>query len=583
MQKALGLLLVAVCLLVVTPAVSAQEADADGGLPDYLKGREFERGEGFYFSPFKLSLFIVSLGIWVGAVHWVDADTKKLELSERMWNPAVFFSGLAGALLMLVIPIFELSIILFWLALGVPAVSYVAQRNQVVAEEAKVLTPFHLKNVLARYLAKIGVRLTLQSGDGKSRGGGPPIQFVGKSRTGEEDMGRVRNVEKSGGYLAAKELVYDAIIRRATDVHLEPHATQLSVRYRIDGIMHNSDPFPRDVGDAIINVMKVLCNLDITERRKPQDGSFGARLEGRELDFRVATAGSVAGEKLVMRILDRDSAVIDLENLGMGKKMRDRVRGVATQPQGMFIVCGPTGAGKSTTLYACLRQIDAFQSNIITLEDPVEYQLNNVTQQEIDTKAGMSFAKALRSVLRQDPDVIMIGEIRDGETAGISMQAATTGHMVFSTLHANDTITALYRLIDLGVETYMLSTALSALMSQRLVRVLCDECKQPYRPKPEFLRKANLPADKIDVFYRPPDRPEKVCRRCGGTGYFGRVGIFEFLVITDHMRDLIREKASVNAIKAEARKSGMLYLQEEGLKKVIRGATSIQELMRVIR
>jgi type II secretory ATPase GspE/PulE/Tfp pilus assembly ATPase PilB-like protein len=259
------------------------------------------------------------------------------------------------------------------------------------------------------------------------------------------------------------------------------------------------------------------------------------------------------------------------------------IREVVTQPHGMFLCCGPTGSGKSTTLYACLREIDRYQKNIITIEDPIEYHLDNITQLEINTKSGQTFAQSLRSVLRQDPDVIMIGEIRDQETATIACQAANTGHMVFSTVHSNDAITALFRLLDLGVEPFMIASALSAVLAQRLVRSLCETCKEPYKPKPEFLQKANLPVEKVDLFYRPPEAPQQVCPACGGTGYLGRTGIFELLVITDPIRELIRENPSLNAIKAEARKAGMIYLQEDGLRQVIQGKTSIKELLRVVK
>ena len=254
-----------------------------------------------------------------------------------------------------------------------------------------------------------------------------------------------------------------------------------------------------------------------------------------------------------------------------------------TQPHGMFLCCGPTGSGKSTTLYAALREIDRYQRNIITVEDPIEYHMDNITQMEVNTKAGQTFATSLRSILRQDPDVIMIGEIRDQETATIACQAANTGHMVFSTVHSNDAVTALFRLLDLGVEPFMIASALTGVLGQRLVRILCEACKEPYKPKPEFLKKANLPADKVDVFYRRPENPEQVCQQCGGTGYFGRTGIYELLVITEPMREMLRENPSINKIKAEARKSGMIYLQEDGLRQVIQGRTSIEELLRVVK
>jgi type II secretory ATPase GspE/PulE/Tfp pilus assembly ATPase PilB-like protein len=310
----------------------------------------------------------------------------------------------------------------------------------------------------------------------------------------------------------------------------------------------------------------------------------------RQIDFRVATAGSVAGEKLVMRILDRARSVVTLTQVGMRDKMREQIRSIVKQPHGMFIVCGPTGAGKTTTLYACLNEIDRYSKNVITVENPVEYQIDNVTQIEINPKAGKTFASELRSILRQDPDVIYIGEIRDNETAEIACQAAQTGHMVFTTLHANDTVTAIGRLIDLGVQPFMIANAVTAVLGQRLVRVLCPKCKQKYTPNPETIRKANLPGDKIKHFYRPPagaekdsDKPANKCPRCNGSGYRGRTGVFELFVMTDKIRELVRENPNLNAIRQESVKNGMAHLQEDGLRQVIEGETSIQELMRVCK
>jgi type II secretory ATPase GspE/PulE/Tfp pilus assembly ATPase PilB-like protein len=291
---------------------------------------------------------------------------------------------------------------------------------------------------------------------------------------------------------------------------------------------------------------------------------------------------------MVIRILDKSQQIISLTQLGMRDKMRDQIRHIVTQPHGMFIVCGPTGAGKSTTLYAALNELDRMQQNIITIENPVEYKLEHVTQIEVNPKAGKTFAGELRSILRQDPDVIMIGEIRDQETAEIACQAAQTGHMVFSTLHANDTVTALGRLIDLGVQPFMIASAISAILGQRLVRLLCPRCKIKYKPDPDLLRKANLPADRIKFFFRPPTEEDVngevgVCEHCGGTGYFKRTGAFELLVITDRIREMIRENPDIAAIKAEAMRGGMRYLYEDGLRQVIEGITSVNELLRVCK
>jgi general secretion pathway protein E len=423
---------------------------------------------------------------------------------------------------------------------------------------------------------------------GKVKGKGPGVPVKILKRSGTRDSTDVSRVQASKGYRAAMEMIHEGVSKRATDIHLEPAADEMSVRYRIDGMMTNVAPFTRATGDGVINILKVICNMDITEKRKPQDGSFSAQVEARNVEFRVATAGSVQGEKMVMRLLDYSQALVDLARIGMSENMKGQIHELVTKPHGLFLVCGPTGSGKSTTLYACLHEIDRFQQNVITIENPVEYRLDNVTQIEVNPKAGKTFASELRSILRQDPDVIMIGEIRDKETAEIACQAAQTGHMVLSTVHANDTITALGRLIDLGVAPFQVATALNAVLGQRLVRRLCVKCRQRYKPGAETLKRLNVSADKVRFLYKPTetatdgdDEEADVCEDCGGAGYLKRTGIFELLVMTDKIREMMRENPNIQEIKKEAVKNGLLSLYEYGSQLVIDGQTSIQELLRV--
>ena len=566
-----------VCLVVslIWPALAAAEETS------------FPRGPGFYFSSVKLACFVVVYLCWVATCWWVDRDSEHIHLRHYNWTILLFASGLISILVAWALPWYWVSFILQVGFYVTTTLAYVSYRNQRVPKAERVLTRRHLKHLAETYL-----RLKLK--EQEEGGTGPQIEFVGKSSAQtEEDSARVARAAASKGYRAAREMVYEALQRRATDIHLEPTKEEMTVRFRIDGILHAADPFSRSMGDAVLNIFKVLADLDITEKRKPQDGSLSAIADGRGIDFRIATAGSVVGEKLVMRILDPAQQIVGLEELGMRERLRDQVNTVVSQPHGLLIVCGPTGAGKSTTLYACLNEIDRFQKNVITIENPVEYRIENVTQIEINTKQGKTFAGELRSILRQDPDVIYIGEIRDQETAEIACQAAQTGHMVFTTLHANDTVTALGRLIDLGVQPFMVADAVSAILGQRLVRILCPKCKVRYKPNAELLRKANLPADKIKFFFRPPDSPGEghedsdnssmPCAHCSGTGYYGRTGVFEILVLTDRIRDLIRDNPNLNAIRQEAVKHGMKFLQEDGLRQVIEGKTSIQELLRVTK
>jgi general secretion pathway protein E len=547
----------------------------------------FPRGSGLYFNVLKMLPLLIVYLFWIRTCFWVDQDSRKLELPTTTWNPLLFGCGLLGLLVVWLLPWFWMSWLVLLCLYVVPSVAYANLRNQLVPEEFKVLTKRHLRKLALKYL-----KLNFGFQDEDDERPRVPVRFIGKSQGAQsaDDARRLTRAQESKGYKAALEMVYEAIQMRATDIHLEPTKQEMTVRFRIDGILQPAAPFSRSTGDAVINIFKVLGDLDITEKRKPQDGSFSAQVEDRIVDFRLATAGSVAGEKMVMRILDKSKSIIDLAGLGMRDGLQEEIRQITQQPHGMLIVCGPTGAGKSTTLYACLNMIDRYQKNVITIENPVEYQISNVTQIEVNPKAGKTFASELRSILRQDPDVIYIGEVRDQETAEISCQAAQTGHMVFTTLHANDTVTALGRLIDLGVQPFMVASAISAILGQRLVRVLCPKCKVKYKPNPDSLRKLNLPADKIKFFYRPPENNGRAddpdhppCAHCAGTGYFGRVGVFELLVVTDRIRDMLRENPNLNAIRQEAVKNGMKYLQEDGLRQVIDGRTSIPELLRVCK
>jgi len=560
-------------------------------LPAVAAAQSFPRGPGFYFDIFKILCLLVVYFCWTATASWVNRDALKHDLDAATWNMLLLASGVASLGVIWVMPLYWASLFAFILLYGAAALGYVNVRNKRVKPDERVLTEKHLKELARKFL-----KLQFGSRAEEEYRARVPVRFIGRTFNQQtEDPKRVAKAMESKGYKGALEMVYEATQRRVTDIHLEPTKDEMSVRFRIDGMLVNAKPFSRSMGDGVVNIFKVLCNMDITEKRKPQDGSLSAQVEDRIVDFRVATAGSVVGEKLVMRILDRSQQVVSLSQIGMRDKMREQIRGLVKQPHGMFIVCGPTGAGKSTTLYACLNEIDRFQQNIITVENPVEYQLENVTQIEVNPKAGKTFAGELRSILRQDPDVIMIGEIRDQETAEIACQAALTGHMVFTTLHANDTVTAIGRLLDLEVQPFMIASAMTAVLGQRLVRLLCPKCKVRYKPNPELLRKANLPADKIKFFYRPHSASENgdgagetdgdgqasVCPNCLGTGYHKRTGIFELLVINDRLRELIRDNPNVNAIKQEAVKSGMRYLYEDGLRQVIEGKTSINELLRV--
>lgn len=520
-----------------------------------------------------LGLFL----LWVATLHWVDVDAGALRLNRQQWNGTLFGCGLAGLVLFFSIPGYWAGFVLLALSYAVPVSWYITMRNDRVSEARRILTVGHLLRLPQDVVQRAG---RLLSREAKTAGGPPVVLFVKSITGGGEDL-LPQTAALSRGQRAIRELLYDAVQRNATDIHLTPTGEDYAVRLRIDGELRSVAPFDRSLGTAVVNIFKVLSALDITDRRKSQDGSFGAEIEGRRIDFRVATQGTQLGEKLSLRILDPSDALSTLASLGMRRVLQERIRDLLTRQHGLFLVAGPTGAGKTTTLYAALRTLDATKKNIITVEDPIEYRLPGIHQIEVNTKAGQTFAETLKHLLRQDPDVLVVGEIRDAETAAIACEAANTGHVVLSTIHAPCAVEALLRLRELGVEAGTLAAALTGILAQRLVRRLCPDCRVAWQPDTQTLTELGLPPGKVSRLYRPPEKTENVearCSLCGGTGYSGRTGVFEYLAVTPRIRELIGETASVELILAEARENGMLFLKEEGLGLVARGITSLEEL-----
>ena len=371
-------------------------------------------------------------------------------------------------------------------------------------------------------------------------------------------------------------LISRAIERGASDVHIEPFEGVLKVRYRIDGILHDVESPPKRLQDAIISRVKIMSKLNIAERRLPQDGRIKLKVSGRDIDLRVSTVPTLSGESVVMRILDSASLVLSLEKLGFSPGILRQFESLVRRPYGIVLVTGPTGSGKTTTLYAALDKINSPDKKIITIEDPVEYNLRGINQIQVKPAIGLTFANGLRSIVRQDPDIIMVGEIRDPETAEIAIQSALTGHLVFSTVHTNDAAGGITRLLDMGVENYLLASSIMGILAQRLVRVNCQSCKRGEQASPELLQEAGLPATEPFMAYEGAG-----CEACDQTGYRGRIGIFELLPVDEDIRVPILEKTSSNIIKQQAVSKGMVTLRADGLEKVRAGLTSIAEVLRV--
>jgi general secretion pathway protein E len=395
----------------------------------------------------------------------------------------------------------------------------------------------------------------------------------------EENVDHLRDMASEGPVIRLVNLIITrAIETRASDIHFEPFEDTFRVRYRIDGVLHDVESPPKRLQAAIVSRVKIMAKLNIAERRLPQDGRIMLRVRGKEIDFRVSTVPTIHGESIVLRILDKGSIVLDIDKIGFQADMLKEFKELIQRPHGIILVTGPTGSGKTTTLYCALEKINSPDKKIITVEDPVEYQLRGINQIQVKPSIGLTFANSLRSIVRQDPDVILIGEIRDGETAEIAIHSALTGHLVLSTLHTNDAPSAITRLIDMGMEDYLLSSTIAGILAQRLVRVACPNCREPFTPDPAIMKEMKL--DDSDLKGLKISQV-KGCETCAYTGYWGRLGIFEFLRITDEIQGLILGKKDSNVIKEAARRQGMRTLREDGWLKVKQGSTTIHEVLRV--
>ncbi|MEO7934505.1 MAG: GspE/PulE family protein [Chthoniobacterales bacterium] len=403
---------------------------------------------------------------------------------------------------------------------------------------------------------------------------------------GGEELQLLENVGAGGGEAEANAtpiikfvdlILYQAIQDRASDIHFEPFEYEFKIRYRVDGALYEMAPPPRHLALPVISRLKVLANLNIAERRLPQDGRIQKTIAGRAVDMRVSTLPTQFGESVVLRVLDRSSVNLDLETLGMPDALYQYILKTIEKPNGIFIVTGPTGSGKTTTLYSCLRRINTIDSKLLTAEDPVEYDMEGIMQVPVNDAIGLSFARVLRAFLRQDPDRIMVGETRDLETAQISIQASLTGHLVLTTLHTNDAPGAVARLIDMGVEPFLISAALEGVLAQRLIRKICPQCRTPYEPSEALLAQLGLSPHDIgdkNFFYG------KGCDHCNNTGYKGRKGIYELLDVTDPIREMINQRAPSLVLRQKAIELGMVTLREDGLRSIFDGETTIEEVVK---
>ncbi len=399
-------------------------------------------------------------------------------------------------------------------------------------------------------------------------------EFEGRNQS--IDLDELKELSESNPVKKLLNLVLLQAIRdKASDIHFEPFENEYKMRYRIDGILYEMIPPPKHIAAALSSRIKVMANLDIAERRLPQDGRISLTVQGNPIDLRVSVLPTMFGESVVLRVLDRSQVSLNLETLGLGKNDLELVHQLIHKPNGIVIVTGPTGCGKTTTLYSALNELNSIETKLITTEDPVEYDIDGIIQVQMKTDIGLTFAKCLRSILRQDPDIVMVGEIRDLETAEIAAQASLTGHLVFTTLHTNDAPSSVARLLDLGVEPFLLTATLEGIIAQRLVRKICENCKTPFEPsEAQLMELALLPEDvKGKKFYYG-----RGCDKCNSTGYKGRIAIFEIMVFNDEMRDLIMNRASTNVLRTAGQKAGMRMLRYNGMVAIYNGITTIEEV-----
>lgn len=456
--------------------------------------------------------------------------------------------------------------------LDLPLIEFLEQKS------GKSIIPYLAKEseIMDKIEEEYSAGLTIEVSEALKETGEGVVKTIDASKIGE--------IIKEAPIAKIVSTILEYAIRsRASDIHIEPQETRTRVRYRIDGVLHEKLALPRSVHDAVVSRIKILSDMKIDERRMPQDGRFNFKIGNEEVDLRVSSLPTVHGEKIVMRLLKKTGGIPDLPDLGLTGPSLKNLEVAVTRPHGIILVTGPTGSGKTTTLYSLLSRLNTAKVNIVTLEDPVEYEIVGLSQVQVNPQAGLTFASGLRSFLRQDPNIILVGEIRDQETTTLAVQAALTGHLVFSTLHTNNASTAIPRLLDLGAEPFLIVSVLNAVQAQRITRKICTVCKEDYTPLPEVITDIKnvlgplLPADQGEIkLYRG-----RGCKECSNTGYLGRTGIFEVIPVSFAISKLIMERATAETIEQQARKEGMITLKQDGYLKVLKGITTIEEILRV--
>lgn len=504
------------------------------------------------FEGILLGLLVLS-GVWVRSLRWVQNSLFERREDPRKW-----------VLIALLLP--GIGALAYWISLVMASVQ--ARRQQASARKAQGMPEDESKKKFGIPWLSTPDPASFLKKQGKTRQG---FEFLDTDR---KSIPKKNRGELSSGLDFAREMLEEAILENASDVHIEPSGTDYRVRFRLDGLMHERMTYSAEDGKRMVTSLKTLAEIDVAEKRKAQDGRFRARVSEREVDFRVATANSIHGEKMVIRVLDHSRSVFDLTSLGMSDALLATFQRELQGRNGMILATGPTGSGKTSTLYAALRQLDGTRLNIMTIEDPAEYELAGATQIAVNVKAGITYESGLRSILRQDPDVILVGEMRDAEAAQVALSAALTGHLVFSSLHTKDAIGTVLRLQDMGIEKYQVATALLMIVGQRLVRVLCPHCRQPYSAQGDELHSIGLGFEPGTTIYKSAG-----CPQCMGTGFKGRTGLFELLVLDDGLRKAISDGTDAGSLTEMAEERGFRSYRYDGAEKIMLGITTVEEVL----
>jgi len=589
LRNLLWLTLVLVLAVVIAQPLMAQ--DSSWPLhPDV--GRDgmhsIDRGPGAYFSMTKIILLWLVFLVWVATTGWVNKDCQTANMPYAMWIPIVCFPFLACFfLLTLQIPVFFLGYFLLIVSVAAPLGVYIWLRNQQVEPHQRVLTPDHLRHFMSQRAAKVGVNISAEKKAAHEKG--PPVELTAMGGASDtENRANQMLAQQSPGFIIAKEVLSEAVGRRADRIMLDYTREAVAIRYQIDGVWHDSEPRDRESGDVMLAVFKKLANLNPEERRARQEGRFGAAYEGRTYTPAIVSQGTKTGERAIVSLAGNELVVTQLADTGMRDKMQEQLKELLGQENGFVLLSAMPSGGLSTILHAALRATDRLMRDFVAVEDEAdqEQEVENVEITTYNAAGGETPDSVLPKLIRKEPNVIVCRDLPNAETVRILGQEAADNRLIISTIRAKEAVEGLLRVLMLKVPAAEFAPVVSAVVNVRLVRKLCDECKQPYAPPPDMLKKLGLPPERVKAFYRPPVPVEgekmEICGVCGGIGYIGRTGIYEMLTVNDQIRDALVNQPKLDVLRQVARKTGHRSLQEEGLLLVVRGVTSLPELKRVL-